>query len=407
MNVCTLFSRIKKILLRVRSKFFTEYTIMYLYPSIYRKYSKEPVDKNKVIFIESRLDKLSASFRSVYETLENETDYELKPHFLRKTFVSDKKYIENCKALIKDMATAKYVFMDEATHILAKIKLRDETQLVQLWHGCGAFKKFGYSVADGKFGASQRAKTRYPVHTNYTLATVSSEEVIPHFEDAMNLTDKGIVRATGVSRTDIFYDESFIDSAFEKLYSVLPEAKNKKVILYAPTFRGNVENALAPDRLDTEKMAEKLGDEYILLIKHHPLVRNRPLIPDSSFSFDVSDKMSVEELLCVSDICISDYSSLIFEYSLFEKPMVFFAYDLKDYFDSRGFYYDYDELTPGPVCEKTEEIIAYISDIDSRFDKSAVKSFRNKFMDACDGNATARILSEVFGKEYQSHRKGH
>ncbi|MBQ7116959.1 MAG: CDP-glycerol glycerophosphotransferase family protein, partial [Clostridia bacterium] len=116
------------------------------------------------------------------------------------------------------------------------------------------------------------------------------------------------------------------------------------------------------------------------------------------------DKMSVDELLCVSDICISDYSSLVFEYSLFEKPMIFFAYDLKEYFDSRGFYYDYEELTPGPICGTTDEIIAYIGNIEQSFDKGEVKKFRNKFMSACDGRSTERIISEVFGDEYAHHR---
>lgn len=403
MNISSLFSKVKNLLLRIRSRLITEYTIMYLYPSIYRKYSEKALDADKVIFIESRLDKLSNSFQVLYQRLGKETDYKLKIHFLRKTFVSNREYINNCKELIRDMATAKYVFMDEATHILGRIQLRDETELVQLWHGCGAFKKFGYSAADGKFGASRRAKERYPVHTNYTLATVSSKEVIPHFENAMNSQGKGTVQATGVSRTDIFYDEEFIAAAFRKLYSALPEAENKKIILYAPTFRGNVEAAAAPDRLDTEAMEKALGDRYILLVKHHPLVRRRPEVKGSSFAFDFSDVMSVEELLCVSDICISDYSSLIFEYSLFERPMIFFAYDLKEYFDSRGFYYDYDELTPGPVFKSTKEITDYIDNIENNFDINIVKSFREKFMSACDGKATDRIIDKVFGEEYGKH----
>ncbi len=409
MKVSDIFNRIKKLFKRIRSRLLTEYTIICLYPSIYRKIAKRQIDENKVIFIESRLSHLSNSFHVIYNTLESETNYELKSHFLRKTFVSDKEYIRNCKNLIRDIATAKYVFMDEATHILAKIRLRPETNLVQLWHGCGAFKKFGYSVNDGKFGASQRAKTRYPVHTNYTLATVSSKEVIPHFEQAMNLENKGIVRATGVSRTDIFYNESFIKSSYSKLHSLLPESENKKIILYAPTFRGNVESALAPDKLDITKMAELFDDGCILIIKHHPLVKKRPEIPadyiDKSV-FDFTDKMTVDELLCVSDICISDYSSLIFEYSLFEKPMIFFAYDLEEYFDSRGFYYDYGELTPGPVFKTTDEIVTYIQNIDDNPYKNTVRAFKDKFMSACDGKATQRIINEVFGAEFEKHKKG-
>ncbi len=399
MPMRNIFSKVKNILIRIRRKALTEFTIMYLYPILYRVCSRKDTDKDKIIFIESRLDELSNSFHEIHKSLSKNKAFKLKCHFLRKTFVSDIEYTKNCIALIKDMATARCIFMDEATHIFAKIKLRPETELVQLWHGCGAFKKFGYSVSDGRFGASERAKTRYPVHKNYTLVTVSSPKVIPHFEEAMNLKGSGIVRAEGVSRTDIFYDEYFIRASHEKLYSCLPEAKNKKIILYAPTFRGNVESAQAPDKLDISKMRESLSDDYIMIIKHHPLVKDRPSVTDT-FAFDFTDKMSIEELLCVSNLCISDYSSLIYEYSLFERPMIFFAYDLDEYFDERGFYYDYNELTPGPVLKTTEEIISYIKTLTDNFDKSKVKAFREKFMSSCDGHATERILQKIFADEY-------
>jgi len=110
---------------------------------------------------------------------------------------------------------------------------------------------------------------------------------------------------------------------------------------------------------------------------------------------DITKDLDIEQLLCVSDICISDYSSLIFEYSLFERPMIFYAYDLDNYFDWRGFYYNYDELTPGPIVTSTEEIIDYIQNLDTRFDKAEVHAFREKFMSACDGHATDRIVELV------------
>ena len=143
-------------------------------------------------------------------------------------------------------------------------------------------------------------------------------------------------------------------------------------------------------------------------MKHHPLVRKRPKISEellNNFAVDFTDDMSIESLICVSDICISDYSSLIFEYSLFERPMIFLAHDLETFFDWRGFYYDYDELTPGPIFSTNEEIIDYISNIDSRFNKQEVIDFRNKFMSACDGHATERIIETTFGNEYDKHKK--
>jgi len=132
-------------------------------------------------------------------------------------------------------------------------------------------------------------------------------------------------------------------------------------------------------------------------MKHHPFVKERPVIDErcSQFAFDVTDEMEIEELLCTADICISDYSSLIFEYSLFEKPMIFFAYDLDEYFDHRGFYYDYDEMTPGPIVKDPQQLIQVIKEIDADFDPAEVAAFREKFMSACDGKATARILDTI------------
>ncbi len=91
--------------------------------------------------------------------------------------------------------------------------------------------------------------------------------------------------------------------------------------------------------LNVKMFYEHLSEEYVLVFKHHPIVRKKPSIPEEyvDFAIDLSDLMDIEELLCVADICISDYSSLVFEYSLFEKPIVFFAYDLNNYFDWRGF----------------------------------------------------------------------
>ena len=118
---------------------------------------------------------------------------------------------------------------------------------------------------------------------------------------------------------------------------------------------------------------------------------------EGTFVCDGSGSMNIDELLMASDICISDYSSLVFEYSLFERPMLFYAYDLEDYCDWRGFYYDYSEMTPGPVCRTNEEMIDYIKNIDTRFDRQKVRDFRLRFMGSCDGHSTDRILKLVFG----------
>ena len=177
----------------------------------------------------------------------------------------------------------------------------------------------------------------------------------------------------------------------------MPEARGKKVILYAPTFRGHVSSAISPDEIDFYRFAKELSEDYVLVCKHHPFVKNPPEIPEelSDFARDLTPYLSIEDLLCCADICISDYSSLVFEYSLFEKPMIFYAYDYDDYCDWRGFYYDYFELTPGPVVKTQDELLDAIRNTETNFDKQQVIDFKKKFMGSCDGHATERILELI------------
>lgn len=375
------------------------YTLKFRYPAMYRKESRKPI-RNKAVFLERRGEKLSDNFQLVYGELKKRGDIELISCFIGEGSLSRYKQWKNNATFIKEIATAKYVFINDSTALVSCITPRSETQIVQLWHACGAFKKFGYSTANKIFGGSRQDLERFPLHKNFSLVTVSSPEVVWAYAEAFNMYDKkeNIV-ATGISRTDVFFDSEKIDAAYEKVHRLVPQSVDKKIILYAPTFRGRVASAQSPDEMDLPKMKAALGKDYIILNKHHPFVKHRPEIAREvcDFSIDVTDILTIEEVLMVSDVCISDYSSLIFEYSLFERPMLFFAYDLEDYFDWRGFYYDYHEMTPGPICKTTEDIIEYIANLEMRFDKQQVLDFRKKFMSSCDGNATKRILEKVLG----------
>ena len=396
-----LYKKTKKKFRKVLSRGYKFYTLRLLYPTLYRMYSMMPVKKNKVVFIEVRMPKISDSFRLLYDRIKADTKYKVSTHFLRMSFVPRKEYRKLCKNMVKDIATAKYVFLNESSNVTSCLPLRKETVLTQLWHACGAFKKFGMSTADLKFGDNRETLNKYPYHRNYTHVTVSSPEVVWAYEEAMSLEDKkGVVKPVGTSRTDVFFDKAFIEKAKQRVYKAFPAARDKKVILYAPTFRGRVAKAKTPDILDVDKFYKEFGDEYVMIFKHHPFVKNRPIIAEKykDFAMDLTDDVAIEDLLCTSDICISDYSSLVFEYSLFVKPMIFLAHDLDDYFDWRGFYYDYKDFVPGPIFKTSDEVMNYIKNIDKEFDKQKVIDFRDKFMSSCDGHATDRIMKLVFGE---------
>jgi CDP-glycerol glycerophosphotransferase (TagB/SpsB family) len=367
-------------------------------PSLYRRYAKRPVDERKVLFIERHQARLSDNFALLAKALEADARVDVSVFFLRqRERGAHRRNLE----LVREMATAKYIFINDALPTLHCAPLRDETVVTQTFHACGAFKKFGYSAADKTFGDDRRGMEKYPLYRNQTYVTVSSENVIWAYAEAMGVDPaSGVIRATGVSRTDVFFDGAFTGAARARFEALFPQAAGKKVILYAPTFRGMIRDARAPLMPDLGVLAGRLSDEYVIAVKQHFLVKNPPAVPAEfrDFAFDMTGAMGIEELICVADICLSDYSSLIFEYSLFGRPMVFFAYDLDEYFDERGFYYDYHELTPGPVCRSAEEIADYIADVGRRFDREAVEAFREKFMGACDGGATGRILDMVFGR---------
>lgn len=398
---------IKKLYWQTRKKVGQILMFRIVFPLGYKHYIKgKKIKRKKAVFVEVRFDEITDSFRLVYDRMKAD-GFDVHEQFIENIKPGKWGYIKRCLRMLEDISDAHYVFLNDACNVTSCIPLRKGTKIYQLWLACGAFKKFGMSTAELIFGDNRKSLEKYPNYGNLSYVTVSSPEVIWAYEEAMNLKDtKTQVVATGVSRTDVFYDQHFIEQSKAAVYSVCPAAENKKIILYAPTFRGRVAKAESPDCLDIPAMKRALGDEYVLLIKHHPFVKQPPVVPEdcADFAMDVTKSLEIDQLLCASDVCVSDYSSLIFEYSLFERPMIFFAYDLDDYFDWRGFYYNYDELTPGPVVQETEEIIDYIRHLDARFDQAQVHAFKEKFMSSCDGHATDRIMALVYA-ETRNKRK--
>ena len=297
--------------------------------------------------------------------------------------------------------TARTVFLMEVSQRLDICRPRRGTEIIQLWHGCGAFKQWGYSTIDRPWGSSAKTYKWFPATRFYTHTSVSAAEVIPHYAEAFNCCPSTIV-PWGVPRTDFFFREGSVEKSRERVMKAMPDIGERKIVLYAPTFRGNsMRKAKHDDVLDYNLMQKSLGEDCALLLKPHP--RARKSIPNKNageapFVFDAS-ALPIEALLCAADLVITDYSSLIFEYSLLERPMLFYAYDLENYEDSRSFYYPYMDFVPGDLVWDTEDIITGIQAnlLEGKFDVQRVQLFREKFMSACDGKSTRRIVKNVLG----------
>ena len=164
-------------------------TLKILFPLQYKRFAKKPLQINKAVFIEANLSQLSGSLTYVYDELKK-NGFNLHTHFLKEAFVGKFSYIKNVLACLKDIATAQYVFLCEGSRPISCIIPRKETVIVQTWHGCGAFKKFGFSTIGFLFGASERESEKYSYYKNYDIVTVSSPDVVWAYKEAMNISEK-------------------------------------------------------------------------------------------------------------------------------------------------------------------------------------------------------------------------
>ena len=385
------------------NRYLRERYIKHILPEEYNRAKRGPIE-DKVLFLQPRAG-LNLSCEYMYRTLEKQGKYKLKLFEMHKMNVSNAEMYLTAVEFVREMATAKAVFTHTFHDYYDYLDIRPETKVIQLWHGCGIIKKLGVSNADTEGRRTSEEFKEYNPYKNYDLVVMPSEEERWVFEDMMGL-EKGdpVLQAIGVSRTDEFFEDGYKENCFRKLYNYIPQAKDKKLILYAPTYRGPDSARYSPDRLDVAKFAEALSDDYLLLIKHHGTARTVPEIPEkyrNSFAYDMTHDtgLDINELMTVSDMIISDYSSVVFEFSLFERPILFFMFDIDDYRDSHGMYYSYEEIAEcGPIFMTNEEMIDYIRHIDERFDKQKVVDFRKRFMSACDGHATERIIAFFEGE---------
>ena len=374
-------------------KLLKAYYVKEVLPKAYNERANKPVE-NKVIIV-GKYKSPTPTSAPLGKALEEQGKYSVKYLALKYGRLPDIEFYGIALRLVQNMATAYAVVITEAHYILSYLDVREETKVIQLWHGVGMFKKCGYSLIPEE----ERANVEYPSHKTYTDVTIAGPIQREMFEESMNIK-KGsdIIKPIGIARTDVFYDPSYEEEALRKLHEHYPQTMGKKIILYAPTYRAGAKKGRGPDKLDMREMYDALGDQYVLLIKHHGHAKIVPPIPEGledHFVFDMKKNkvLEIEELLAIADICITDYSSIGFEYAITERPLIFFAYDIEEYIDERGLYFGYDEITPGPVVKTTEEIIDYIANIEQRFDPAIVRDFKEKYVSACDGHALERTLA--------------
>ena len=296
---------------------------------------------------------------------------------------------------IYHLATAKVVFVDNYYGFLASARFKKGVKCIQLWHANGAIKKFGLKDQTTTNRSLQANKRFQKVYAKFDHVIVGSEAMGKIFQQAFGLEENRILR-TGIPRTDVFFNEDEQKKAKNKLYETYPQLSSKKVILYAPTYRDEQTDTFEI-RLNLERLKNELENDYILLLRLHPAIKNSLVLHGdlNGFVLDVSDYPNLNELLFITEILISDYSSIPFEFSILNKPMIFFPYDLTDYEKTRGLWENYQEMVPGPTVFSTSEIIRTIKT--NEFEYERLMAFNHKWNEFSTGNSSTNIVSFTKG----------
>ena len=351
------------------------------------------LDEQKIVFASEARETLKGNLRVMYEKMPE--TYVKVVHV--KSDRRDSVNLKDTFRLWKDLTTAKYILLDDFYGLTSAMKVRDGQELVQLWHGSGAFKKFGFSRVE----TGDNIKSVHTGYRKYTKAIVTAEPIRECFAEAFDI-DVEKVQAVGSPRTDMFFDEKTIQKTKEKVYKIYPELKDKKVVLIAPTYRGRkVEDANYDfDKLNLEKIVSELGEDYQIVVKWHPALYsniNRGICNFASDKvIDASPYGDINDLLLVTDIMVTDYSSVIFDWYLLNKPVVYFTYDLEEYEAGRGLYYKFDEYVYGQVATDYMGLVEAIKKEDLALEKR--QAFGDKFMSACDGKSTNKTISWIINE---------
>lgn len=350
--------------------------------------------KKKTIVFESYWGKsFDCNPRGLYEYIdENYQDYEtvwfLKDENTTVTGAGKKVRI-NSFLYYYYLARAKY-FVNNVNFPDFYKKRKDAVEL-QTMHGT-PLKTLGLDVPGDVDTEPKRTKFLKRCG-RWDYLTVPSSYVEDISKRAFNF-DKNVLRY-GYPRNDkLFYGNT--EENIRAIKSKLNIPLDKKVIFYAPTWR--IKNWFKVE-MDLEKMNRELKGEYVVLFKFHHFVAKSVALPNyPGFIYNLSNYGDIRDLYLISDILVTDYSSVMFDFAILNKPQILFTYDLEKYRDNlRGMYLDIIEEAPGPITRDTDELIEAIRGVNDHDSSLRRNQFRMKYCEFDNGNASKMIAEEFLG----------
>ncbi len=352
--------------------------------------------EDKVVFFESFQGRsFSCSPKAIFEEMRDSDEYidyefiwglrEAKIHNFRKIMkklCGGSEYLNGVTITMhkyetygyyKDLARAKYWVMN--SNVRPFLKPRKEQVYIQTWHGT-PLKKIGLDVPGSDLDYAKEGE-------KFSYMISPSKYCTEKYISAFGLQGReDIILETGYPRNDelFTFDQAKVNSVLRELD--IP--RGKKIILYAPTFRDNKHSQVSgyenASGLDFEKLKEQIGDEYIILFRAHYFVaKEMDFKKLKGFVIDVSDYEDVNDLYIISDMLITDYSSVFFDYANLKRPIVFYMYDYDEYKqNARDFYLDESEL-PGPITKTQKELVDAIEKARLFIPDARYSMFNQKF----------------------------
>ncbi|MER7946855.1 CDP-glycerol glycerophosphotransferase family protein [Streptomyces sp. NPDC096079] len=371
-------------------------------------YSKLPIRKGLVVF-ESHLGKqYSDSPKAIYEEMRRQgIPFEAVWSYAGATPVG---FPEGATLVrrwswqyLRALAQAEFWIDNQGFPL--RLTKRPGTTYIQTWHGT-ALKRMGFDEPNSKARPLAAQESFQRALDRFDHFLIRGEHDRRTLGRGFRLRDE-VLLPVGYPRNDELAKarSEEADTGRRERGALAEELgldPDKKVLLYAPTFRsapGGKVRAFKPP-FDLEEFAERFGDTHTLLIRTHYL--NHVTLPESVSGriIDVSRHHDITPLLALADGLITDYSSVMFDYGLLDRPMIFFTYDYDEYAtENRGTYFDLKEHAPGPVVATEEELFGVIANFADEADTkyaTARRRFNAEFSEYDRGDAARQIVAKFF-----------
>ena len=368
-----------------------------LTPKLYTLFRFFPLKKKRIMFESMWGRQYSCNPRYLYEYIdENHPDYECI------WSLGDEDYSINGNAIKVRRSGLKYFYyLATSKYLVDNVNLDDNLikkngqVYVQTMHGT-PLKTIGLDALN-EFKNKKDEEIYIERCNRWDYLTVQSD-FVADISKGCHAYKKEFLKY-GYPRTDILYTKNN-EQDIAEIKRKLGLPTDKKVILYAPTWRVKNQFDL---KLDLDSFRKALSDEYVLVLRlHHYSIRGWEQPKQDDFIYDLSRYDSIEELYLISDILITDYSSVMFDYAILDRPIILFTYDLEVYKDKlRGLYVDIEENRPGPMLFTSDEVENAIVNLDKLEEETSSlrKKFQEKFLQYECENSSEKIFNEVISKK--------